>query len=84
MKVYIKDLRERAAFIERMLREQNETVKISSNFAYGMYSYFIDCEIDGKHRQYWTGYGTKKECYEYLNRVYYEALYEIERSSKAS
>ncbi|MFA6952884.1 MAG: hypothetical protein WCQ23_07490 [Candidatus Methanomethylophilaceae archaeon] len=72
-----KMLLERADRLQESLREKGFDVKIKPYFAYGAYSFLF---IFKNGRQIDTGFGTPRECWDYLDRDYFRTLANINGS----
>lgn len=67
------DLKDRAIYYQQNLTDRGFNVEIKPVFAYGMYSYifnFYNGNDKSNSRQIDTGFGTKKECYQYMENCY--------------
>lgn len=76
MKVSIQELKDYAKNVGEALEEETGiNVSMKPHFAYGMYSYYVEI---GSH-QYFTGFGTKQECYQQLRSKFYEICYDYSK-----
>lgn len=76
MRVTEKMLIEKARQLEEMLMNDGMNVEIRSYFAYGMYSFYFNYKDEnGNDTQKQTDMGTKKECWESLDKLYYKMYY---------
>lgn len=67
------DIFELAANIERELQEKGFKVQLLPHFCYGAFGYYFNFDTQPK-RQLYTGLGTKKQLYSWLNDNYYITL----------